>query len=448
MQRQDGRRPNGMLCAEGDFGNDDSPLPLRVISRIYGPMESATLAAPGVRPITRSSTTSIPWHGWVAVGAVACLPVGLLWDISWHSTIGRDTFWTPAHIVIQLGGMVPAFLFAWLALRTTFWGSPDERASSARIFGVWAPLGAWVTMWGAVAMATSAPFDDWWHNTYGLDVKIVSPPHSVLGVGMLGVTAGMLLFVFSRQNRARGHSQKTGALLCALAAGVMLTLFSDFLTEFTFPNQQHSGEFYVVTAAVYPFALVLTARASQLRWPATIAAAVYMGVMMLMIWILPLFPAHPKLAPIYNPVSHMVPPAFPFLLVLPACGLDWLLKRFRASPPAPASGKERPAENRLSRFGRHDWLLAPVLAAVFLALFIPTQWLFSTFLLSDGADNWFFARSGHWPYFSVPGAWMNHFWVEGPAPFDGPHLAAAFVIALISARTGLWCGNYLLKVQR
>lgn len=26
-------------------------------------------------------------------------------------------------------------------------------------------------------MITSAPFDKWWHNAYGLDTKVVSPPH-------------------------------------------------------------------------------------------------------------------------------------------------------------------------------------------------------------------------------------------------------------------------------
>src|SRR4051812_4000283 len=53
------------------------------------------------------------WQSYVTVAAVACLPIGLLWDISWHISIGRDTFWAPAHIVIQLGGIVPALLFAW-----------------------------------------------------------------------------------------------------------------------------------------------------------------------------------------------------------------------------------------------------------------------------------------------------------------------------------------------
>ena len=415
-------------------------------------MATATVISTGAPPLPISTPSRTPWHGWVAVCGVACLPIGLLWDISWHSTVGRDTLWTAAHIVIQLGGVVPALLFAWLAFKATFRGTDHERAASVHFFGARAPLGAWVTMWGAAAMLTSAPFDDWWHNTYGLDVQIVSPPHSVLGFGMLAVTAGVLLFVFSAQNRTRGTRQKGAALLCALAAGVMLTLFSDFFTEFTFPNQQHSGEFYMITAAVFPIALVLTARASQLRWAATLAAATYMVILMLMIWILPLFPAQPKLAPIYNPVDHMVPPAFPMLLVLPALGIDLFMRRTAAqfaavSPPEQLEAADSTAMFRRAPW-RSDWFLAAGLSVVFLALFVPAQWFFSIFLLSDAADNWFFARSGHWPYWAQPGEWMNRFWHGLVAPLTRFHLLFAFVIALLSSRLGLWCGSFLMKVQR
>ncbi len=49
--------------------------------------------------------------------------------------------------------------------------------------------------------------------------------------------------------------------------------------------------------------------------------------MIVMIWILQLFPARPKLAPIYNAVTHMVPPHFPLLLVIPALAVDLVLRR-------------------------------------------------------------------------------------------------------------------------
>jgi hypothetical protein len=59
---------------------------------------------------TAARSASLPWVVYLAVAGLACQPIGMLWDISYHSTMGRDTLWTPAHIIIQLGGTVPALL--------------------------------------------------------------------------------------------------------------------------------------------------------------------------------------------------------------------------------------------------------------------------------------------------------------------------------------------------
>ena len=315
-----------------------------------------------------------------------------------------DTFWTPAHILVQLGGIVPALLCASIAFKTTFGASPADRDASVSFWGLRAPLGVWVTIWGAMAMVTSAPFDDWWHNRYGLDVKIASPPHAVLGLGMFAVGMGVLLLVFSIQNRASSENQIRGGLICALATGVLITLWADFATEFTWPNLQHGSYFYRVACTPFPLLLVLASRASRARAGATIAAATYMVLYIAMILVLPLFPAHPKLAPIYHPVDHMVPPAFPLLLIFPAAAIDgifWLLARGRAPDRGALErgASERgdwqrslaPTHDTLPRCPRrrwwHDWLLAFVLGVVFLTIVLAVQWPFSAFLLSDGADN-------------------------------------------------------------
>ncbi|MEO6035674.1 MAG: hypothetical protein ABIQ35_10495 [Verrucomicrobiota bacterium] len=384
---------------------------------------------------------------YLAVAGLACLPIGLLWDISHHSTIGRDTFWTPAHIIIQLGGIVPALWFAALAWKTTFHGTQEERNASVLFWGFRAPLGVWVTMWGALAMLTSAPFDDWWHNRYGLDVKIVSPPHSILGLGMFAVGMGILLFVFSSQNRASGNRVQ-GGWICALAVGVMITLEGDFTTEFTWPNLQHAATFYRVVATPFPLLLVLAARASKVRAGATIAAATYMLIYIGMILLLPLFPAHPKLAPVYHPVDHMVPPAFPLLLIVPAIAIDLVSWWFSRSTKNGDQSRSLPNPSDLSQSWWRDWWMAAVVAAIFIAITFAVQWPFASFLLSDAADNRFFARSGHWPYFSQPGNWMNSFFdfKKDPVTFRG--VAIAFVAAFFSARIGLWLGNYLLRLKR
>ena len=406
-----------------------------------------------------AAAQTLPRSVLVAVLGLACLPIGLLWDISHHSTIGRDTFWTPAHILTQLGGLVPALLFGGIALKITFQGTQEEKDASVCFWGARAPLGVWVTIWGALAMLTSAPFDDWWHNRYGLDVKIASPPHAVLGLGMFAVGMGVLLFVFSSQNRAPGQSQNRSGWICALAVGVLITLWADFVTEFTWPNLQHASRFYRAVSTPFPLLLVLAARASRVRAPATIAAATYMLLYILMILLLPLFPAHPKLAPIYHPMDHMMPPAFPLLLIFPAAAIDgiaWLAAHWGWGrveiPNGTAIEPTAPVDSLPRSIKRpkwwQDWLLALGFAAAFLVVAFAVQWPFSTFLLSDAADNRLFARSGHWPYFAKPGDWMNSFWDTTKDPLTLKGIALAFSRAFISARIGLWLGNYLLRLKR
>ena len=45
---------------------------------------------------------SIPWYIWTCVIAFTSASVGGIWDISWHKSIGRDTFWTAPHMLIYL----------------------------------------------------------------------------------------------------------------------------------------------------------------------------------------------------------------------------------------------------------------------------------------------------------------------------------------------------------
>ena len=155
--------------------------------------------------------------------------MGVLWDISWHQTIGRDTFWTPAHLAIYLGGIVAGLTCGWLALRPDVCAArPSERAETVRFWGFRAPFGAWVCIWGAFAMLTSAPFDDWWHNAYGLDVKILSPPHAVLAAGIGAIQIGAMLMVVAWQNRSGGRFPRLQWLFF-YSAGLMLLNIADAL---------------------------------------------------------------------------------------------------------------------------------------------------------------------------------------------------------------------------
>src|SRR5579872_608750 len=204
----------------------------------------------------RAASAPLPWYLTAMLAGSTSIIVGLLWDISWHMTIGRDTFWTPAHMAIYLGGVLAGVSCGALALKTTFGGSAEERGRAVRFWGFRAPLGAWVAIWGAIAMLTSAPFDNWWHAAYGLDVKVLSPPHSLLGAGMITIQLGAMLLALSAQNRAPAGEVRRLGLAHLYAAGIVVMMATGLLLEYSEPNRRHGGLFYELMAAVLPVLLV------------------------------------------------------------------------------------------------------------------------------------------------------------------------------------------------
>jgi hypothetical protein len=376
----------------------------------------------------RQGAAGDAWAVPALVAAATLVSIGLSWDISWHLTIGRDTFWTPAHLAIYLGGASGGFISGWLAIRTTYLASPAERAGSVGLWGGYAPFGAWIAIWGAVAMITSAPFDNWWHNAYGLDVKIISPPHVLLFLGVVGLRIGTWLLLLREQNRP-GSSVWAAWSFCWIGGLVMGGTMGLFLTEI-WPNRQHSSGYFVLVSIVLPFFLSAIGRASKLPWGTTIAAGGNMLFMCAIIWILQLFPATPKLGPIYNPVTHMVPPPFPQWEVLPAIVVDLLRQRVD-----------------VGRGWRRELVFAAVFGVLFLVVFLSAQWEFSKFLLTPAANNWFFAGGRMWGYNAMP----NPGWREFYPDQDGWRLGsvlAALVAAFGSSFFGLRFGNWMTRVRR
>jgi hypothetical protein len=151
---------------------------------------------------TSARVQSIPWTIWCIVAAIASSLIGGNWDISWHMSVGRDSFWTPAHILIQLSGVLAGIACGYMILTTTFGGTAAAQNASVKIWGFRGPLGAFIATWGCIAMLTSAPFDNWWHNAYGLDVKIVSPPHTLLSLGSFAIKVGALALMAGLMSRS------------------------------------------------------------------------------------------------------------------------------------------------------------------------------------------------------------------------------------------------------
>lgn len=350
--------------------------------------------------------------------------IGAHWDISWHRSIGRDTFWTPAHVAIYLCGVLAGVSCAYLILSRTLGRVQDE--ATVRLWGFRAPLGAFIAAWGGIAMLTSAPFDDWWHNAYGLDVKIVSPPHVLLIFGAGMVMLGALILTLGHMNRAEGLMKKRLNAIFLYLGAMVLVLLLILLMEYTTRVSMHQARFYQRIAVAIPVILAGLARASGTPWAATIAAGIYSLFLLGCLWILPLFPAEPKLGPVYHPVTHFVPPEFPLLLIAPALALDLLWRRTQAW---------------------NKWLLAAISGALFVGVFATLQWFFAEFLMSPGARNWVFGAH-YYGYYAHPNSYLvrnvflpteAHFW-RG--------MALAVVFSILSTRLGLGWGDWMRTIRR
>ncbi|HLH33248.1 MAG TPA: hypothetical protein VKX41_01145 [Alloacidobacterium sp.] len=377
---------------------------------------------------TRSSTQRIPWYLWCAALAVTSVTIGAHWDVSWHRSIGRDTFWTPAHMAIYACGILAGVCCGYLILNTTFRRVPELLSSSVGVFGFRAPLGAFLAAWGGVAMLTSAPFDNWWHNAYGLDVKIVSPPHTLLMLGIFAIEVGSLFLITAAMNRADGALFKKLQWLLLYIGGLMMVLTMFFRMEYTWDVRLHTAAAYISVALGVPTYMAMFWECSRHRWAATITTAFYTLFLIGLILILPLFPAEPKLGPVYQPVHQFIPPLFPLLLIVPAFFMDLILHKTQSWK---------------------SWLTSLIAGPVFVLTLVAAEWPFASFLMTNTAKDRFFG-AGYLDY-GTP-SWSHAALRQFLSPEYGlvlwKGLAFAMFYAALSTWLGIALGKWMRKVQR
>lgn len=382
---------------------------------------------------TKETVAPIPWFIFSALIATTSIVIGLRWDISWHMSIGRDGLFSPPHLAIYLGGILAGIGGAYQLFKTTFAGSTTEKSRSVWFWGFRSPLGALFSIWGAIAMLTSAPFDDWWHNAYGLDVEILTPPHTVLLLGIIMVQMGSVITLLTYQNQQESEvglsdSRKRNVrMMYVFTIGMLLSVISIMIWEYTSRQEMHLPSYYHFSGIFLTMFLAAAGRASELKWPITWAAIWYMTVSLAVNWILPLFPAEPLLGPIYTQVTHFVALKFPFLLIIPAIAMDYVMKNVKVN----------------------DWLMSLFAGLSFFIVFFATQWIFGEFLMSEAARNWIFHQDSS-AYFNSPNwRWRYQFF-----PYRGTTgefivemlIAASYTVLM--ARIGLWWGNWMKKVKR
>src|SRR5258708_39640041 len=125
-------------------------------------------------------------------------------------------------------------------------------APMMRVWGVfYRGLCSLFCIWGAISLLTSPPFDAWWHNAYGMDVAILSPPHTLLAMGMIFLQFGACVSICQYLNAglAGGGTERLqpgflGVGVCfaglkGFAGGVLI--FSGFPH-----NEGLAGRFFII----------------------------------------------------------------------------------------------------------------------------------------------------------------------------------------------------------
>ena len=178
---------------------------------------------------------------------------GLTWDIQWHMTIGRDTFWIPPHLMIYssvVGGLVLGGGVLALEWR--------GRVAPTRGFRL-------ATL-GLVLVVLAAPIDDLWHRLFGLDVTLWSPPHLLGLFGAMVNTLGCLMIateMYPARSRGRVAALVVGGAL--LYGGVRIVLEPSWLVAYTRGGVAFHT-FAMLGALLLPLALLPAARLLDRRW--------------------------------------------------------------------------------------------------------------------------------------------------------------------------------------
>jgi len=394
---------------------------------------SSSSAPAGSRTLARRA--AIPLSIYAVSLASLLTMVGILWDISWHRSIGRDKFLSPPHILVYLGAIFAGLFSGIQVLYNSFFRKEAAKAADVRVWGIfYSPLGSLFCIWGAIAMLTSAPFDDWWHNAYGLDVTILSPPHTLLALGMIFLQFGACVSICKYLNAdaagpAAGGRRALLQFLFVVSALSLLTMVYTLGTEYLNIRRMRSALFYSIAAVVSLLFLPAFGKALRMKWGITAVTGGYFLLVAITNWILQLFPAEPKLGPILTHITHFQPANFPALVIVPAMAMDLILQRSKAG----------------------DWVKAFWLSLAFVVLLVAVQYPLSGFLLeSPYARNWFFTSNTYYFGLSPNAPFRYKFRPDDIAslPMMMEGLGVAVLLGALFARISLRWGRWMQNIQR
>jgi hypothetical protein len=173
---------------------------------------------------------------------------GLLWDVAWHRSVGRDTFLSPPHVLMYAGVGVNGLVAAWAVGR-------GARERGLEAFGCLAgavkiPLGFGLAGAGVLMAVAAAILDELWHRLVGKDVNLWSPPH-------LAGLAGTMLIVVGLAFALASHTRYARRPQWAAPRVLLLFFFADLTHKSMVALDHYTLDAWGRTPDFYPFLLAL-----------------------------------------------------------------------------------------------------------------------------------------------------------------------------------------------
>jgi hypothetical protein len=208
------------------------------------------------------------------------------------------------------------------------WRGALRDPRSVDLWGLRAPLGFVLAGFGVLGVLGSAPFDEWWHRMFGIDVTVWSPPHLFAIAATAVIRVGLIVAVVHERHPAANGAVPWQPKLSwrgtTVADWVLLLLFSLLLGNLTFAL----GEYDYLDASRDPFLYPILA---SLAAPVALVAAVRtlgrVGTATLIALLLML---RRELASPLLLMTGFVPPSSAPLYLVPAIIVDlwfWLVRR-------------------------------------------------------------------------------------------------------------------------
>lgn len=177
------------------------------------------------------------------------------WDVWWHGALGRESFWSPPHLLLYSSVIVAIStgIYEWRKTREKMW----------RRFALILLL-----------IPASAPFDELWHRLFGVEpinspLIIWSPPHVALALALI---ASFLMLFFRVDKVEQDVTARHLLQSTALAGALSLLLF--LVTPLEPIGPYHLLGFYGAAVGSGMIALVfLLAREWMQRFGSTLSVA-------------------------------------------------------------------------------------------------------------------------------------------------------------------------------